>query len=162
MNDAGAGPPSTTVSQEQDGPRAVPPPETFVDAGDGSVHDGDGVFLHWTPRDRWFFAVLAAVILGLLTIQFVRLSGWGLRPLELERPESRRYEFQLDVNAANWVEWMQLEGVGETTARNIVADRERNGPFRSVDDVARVKGIGPATLEKMRPWLRYEPLPGPE
>jgi competence protein ComEA len=39
-------------------------------------------------------------------------------------------------------------------ARRIVADREQNGPFRSVDDLARVKGIGPKTLEHLRPWVR--------
>ena len=44
-------------------------------------------------------------------------------------------------------------GIGEATAKKIVADREANGPFKSVDEVQRVKGIGPATLEKMRPWL---------
>jgi competence protein ComEA len=118
--------------------------------------DGDGTFLQWTSRDRWFLAILTLVILALLAIQFARLAGWGLKPLEIVRPENRKYEFKIDVNQASWVEWMQLEGIGETTARKIVKDREANGPFQSVDDVQRVKGIGPATLEKIRPWLVCE------
>ena len=119
----------------------------------------DDVFLQWTSQDRWFLAVLTLVILALLGIQFGRLAGWGLQPLEVVRPEDRKYEFQIDVNKATWVEWMQLEGIGEVTARKIVADREANGPFKSIDDVLRVKGIGPATLEKIRPWLVHEEPP---
>lgn len=153
MNDAGAGKLAAVKPRDVDAPAArsasVAPEFMANDAA-------DDVCLQWTARDRWFFGVLAVVILGLLAIQFARLAGWGLRPLEVVRPESRKYEFQLEVNSASWVEWMQLEGIGEASARKIVADREQNGPFKSVEDVARVKGIGPATLEKMRPWLRYE------
>ena len=48
---------------------------------------------------------------------------------------------------------MQLKGIGQTLAHRIVADREVNGPFRSVDELLRVEGIGPATLDEIRPWL---------
>lgn len=151
MNNARAGQALSTRTRDGHDPAAVTPP-----ASPSVPADDEGLFLQWTPRDRWFLTVLAVVILVLLGIQFARLAGWGLRPLEVVRPEDRKYEFQIDVNTASWVEWMQLEGIGETTARKIVADREANGPFKSVDDVQRVKGIGPATLEKMRRWLVRE------
>jgi competence protein ComEA len=154
VNQSGAGAPKSTRPAGLGVPQSgrSDRPSARLDA----APHGDDVVLHWTARDRWFFAVLALVILVLMAIQFARLAGWGLKPLEILRPENRKYEFQLDVNSASWVEWMQLEGIGEATARKIVADREKNGPFRSVDDVARVSGIGPATLEKIRPWLRWE------
>ena len=41
-----------------------------------------------------------------------------------------------------------LTGVGDKKAADIVADRKANGAFKSVEDLARVKGIGPATIEK--------------
>ena len=150
MNEAGAGERTSQTPRNSQGSAAESVP---VDAG---RVDND-VFLQWTARDRWFLAVLSLIILILIGIQFLRLSGWGLKPLEVVRPDDRKYEFQLDVNTAGWVEWMQLEWIGEATARKIVADRETNGPFKSVDDVARVKGIGPATLEKIRPWLTCDP-----
>jgi len=152
VNDAGAGSSTPNRPRDADAPAA----SSFASAP-ADLLDDDSSFLQWTRQDRWFLGVLALAILTLLGIHFARLAGWGLKPLEIARPESRKYEFQLDVNGATWVEWMQLEGIGEATARKIVADREENGPFRSVDDVARVKGIGPATLAKMRPWLRHEP-----
>jgi competence protein ComEA len=151
VNDAGAGQSTPMRPRDEQSPSAATTPASTPNPAE------DDVCLQWTSRDRWFLAVLTLVILALLGIQFARLAGWGLRPLEIVRPEDRKYEFQIDVNKANWVEWMQLEGIGEVTARKIVADRAANGPFKSVEDVQRVKGIGPATLEKIRPWLVCEP-----
>jgi len=55
-----------------------------------------------------------------------------------------------DINRATVEEWDELPGIGPAKARAIVDDRERNGPFRSIDDLARVKGIGPKLLERLR------------
>ena len=77
-----------------------------------------------------------------------------MRPIEIDRLPERQYDFRIDINSASWVEWTQIEGIGEATANKIIADRESNGSFKSIDDLLRVKGIGPKTLEKMRPFLR--------
>ena len=55
-----------------------------------------------------------------------------------------------DINRATAAEWDELPGIGPAKAQAIVEDRERNGPFRSIDDLARVKGIGPKLLERLR------------
>ncbi|MCP4272055.1 MAG: ComEA family DNA-binding protein [Gammaproteobacteria bacterium] len=47
-----------------------------------------------------------------------------------------------------------LTGVGIKKAMVIVAHRDREGAFKSVDDLLQVKGIGPATLEKNRHKLK--------
>lgn len=49
--------------------------------------------------------------------------------------------------------FLQLTGVGPSMAPAIIADREVNGPFRNAKDLLRVKGIGPAKLEKMLPQI---------
>ncbi len=60
----------------------------------------------------------------------------------------------LDINAATTEQIADsLDGVGKAKAEAIVQDREKNGKFKSVDDLARVKGIGPATIEKNRAKL---------
>ncbi|QNK00476.1 ComEA family DNA-binding protein [Dyella telluris] len=43
-----------------------------------------------------------------------------------------------------------LDGIGPTKAAAIVSYRDEHGPFKSVDDLTHVKGIGPATLERNR------------
>lgn len=57
----------------------------------------------------------------------------------------------VDINRASATELDELPGVGPTTAEAIIAHREQNGPFASVDDLIDVRGIGEAKLEQLRP-----------
>jgi len=59
----------------------------------------------------------------------------------------------LDVNLASAAELERLPGVGPALAARIVEARTRDGPFGSVDDLLRVRGVGGATLERLRPRL---------
>ena len=59
----------------------------------------------------------------------------------------------LDLNTATAEQLDALPGVGPTTAAAIVAYRDQHGPFRSVDDLADVTGIGPAKLAQIRPHV---------
>jgi len=47
--------------------------------------------------------------------------------------------------------------VGPKLAARIIAAREQNGGFQSVEDVGNVPGIGPKRLEQMRPYLIVGP-----
>ncbi|NBU24431.1 MAG: helix-hairpin-helix domain-containing protein [Gammaproteobacteria bacterium] len=61
----------------------------------------------------------------------------------------------IDLNSADVATLSQgLRGIGEAKARAIVEHRRRHGPFRSVDELALVKGIGPKTVERNRARLR--------
>ncbi|MFG0336242.1 MAG: ComEA family DNA-binding protein [Maioricimonas sp. JB049] len=104
--------------------------------------------------DRIF--TLTCVVLGclLLLVHWSRQEGAGLDPVEIERLDPATYNYRVDVNSATWVEFLLLEGIGEQLARRIVADREQNGPFTSIDDLERVRGIGPRTLARIRPGLQ--------
>lgn len=56
----------------------------------------------------------------------------------------------LDLNRATQEELQQLPGVGESTAARIVEYRTENGPFGSVDELSKVRGIGAASLDRLR------------
>ncbi len=60
----------------------------------------------------------------------------------------------VDLNRATPEALERLPRIGPAVARRIVEDRTRNGPFRRVDDLRRVKGIGEKTLEKLRPFVK--------
>ncbi len=56
----------------------------------------------------------------------------------------------VDINRATADELDSLPGIGPATAAAIVAHRDQFGPFGSVDDLADVRGIGPAKMEALR------------
>jgi len=60
----------------------------------------------------------------------------------------------VDLNLADDATLQTLPGVGPATAAAILAWRDENGRFRSVDDLLGVPGIGPKTLEKLRDRVR--------
>ena len=60
----------------------------------------------------------------------------------------------LDLNTASVEQLDSLPGVGPVTAAAIVAWRQANGKFTSVDQLADVGGIGPARLDKLRSLVR--------
>ena len=67
------------------------------------------------------------------------------------QPDSTQQIQMLDVNSADAMAIAAaLDGVGLTKAQEIVAYREMFGNFHSVEKLADVKGIGPATVEKNR------------
>jgi competence ComEA-like helix-hairpin-helix protein len=60
----------------------------------------------------------------------------------------------LDVNHAAAEALVRLPGVGPALAARIVAARQALGPFATVDDLRRVRGLGRAKLERLRPLVR--------
>ena len=54
------------------------------------------------------------------------------------------------VNSADAEELQELPGIGETYSSMILSEREANGPFYYPEDLASVRGIGPATVRKLR------------
>ena len=59
----------------------------------------------------------------------------------------------VDLNTATAEQLDALPGIGPATAAAIVRDREAHGAFRSVSDLGRVRGIGDAKLEQLRPLV---------
>lgn len=66
-------------------------------------------------------------------------------------PGGARRAEKTDLNRADADELERLPGVGPVIAERIVAHRRRHGPFRRVGALTEVPGIGPATLEDLRP-----------
>jgi competence protein ComEA len=60
---------------------------------------------------------------------------------------------RLDLNRATRAELVLLPGLGPARVASLEEYRQAHGPFRSVDELQNVPGIGPKTLEKLRPWL---------
>lgn len=59
----------------------------------------------------------------------------------------------ISLNKASKNELLELPGVGPAVAHRIIADRREHGPFKHVEDLKRVKGIGSKKFEKLRKYL---------
>jgi competence protein ComEA len=94
---------------------------------------------------------LALVALGSYGF-YIRGARGPMVDVDLAAPRAARFE--IDINTADAAELMLLPEIGPALAERIVADRQENGPFGSRADLDRVRGIGPATLERVMPYLR--------
>jgi len=56
----------------------------------------------------------------------------------------------VNINTAKKEELTSLKGIGEKRAQDIIDYRTKNGPFKSVDDLQKVPGIGPGTMKQIR------------
>ena len=112
----------------------------------------------WLRRiDQLVVACIVAacgLVIGTTVLWQIHLAH---RWIDIEREVAEPIQFRVHLNEAPWEELALLPGVGETTARNIIRFRTRHGPFMTLDELERVPGIGPKTLERLRPYLA--PLP---
>ena len=106
-------------------------------------------------RDQNVLAVVAGVALVVLGV------AWWLereRLIDHEHRAASPAAYMVDINSAQWAELAQLPNVGETLAWRIVKYREEHGPFKSIDELNRVRGIGPKTFDKLAEQLTIEPV----
>jgi len=107
-----------------------------------------------TRSDQKAIALLVTLSLAFITTSRLVSSGHARGLVDIDTAEPLEAKFATDINTADWTELMQLPEIGEALARRIVDWRKRKGPYTSIDDLDRVPGIGPKTLEQIRPYLR--------
>ena len=102
------------------------------------------------------------ILLGLTAVFLCALAGLSLRDRQDRVPgvvieteaEVPREEFApdfppVDLNTATAEELDTLPGIGESLARRIIAYREANGPFGSIEEIMEVSGIGEAKFAEL-------------
>lgn len=115
----------------------------------------------WLRRaDQAVVAGIVAIALAALVGHWIYQGGLRQRMLEVDRVEPGTIEFIVDINSAPWPELTVVPGVGETLAKRIVERREQVGPYRDLDELREIRGIGPRVFERIKPYLI--PLPDAE
>jgi competence protein ComEA len=111
-------------------------------------------FAAW-PRPVQFATVgLASFFLAILLTRGQSFWASSARPLELDT--DLPLQFRIDLNEADQATLLQVPGIGEKMAGRILSYRQANGPFRNLQQLLEVQGIGASTLERLRPWLEVK------
>jgi competence ComEA-like helix-hairpin-helix protein len=88
-----------------------------------------------------------------------RLTPAPATPVEAKKNgKSSQLSRLIAINQAGVAELQRLPGIGPVLAERILAER-RKAPFRAVDDLRRVRGIGAKTLERLVPFITVENQP---
>lgn len=111
------------------------------------------------------YSLLSIALIGVLFLRYFR--PLVLREqIAVEPALVAQVEQRIDPNLATWAELSRLPGVGESLARRIVDHRDQRlalvtpgSPpipvFASLEDLEKVKGVGPKLLERMAPGLKF-------
>ncbi|MEO2000670.1 MAG: helix-hairpin-helix domain-containing protein [Pirellulales bacterium] len=105
------------------------------------------------PSIQQQHALMTLTVIGLATLA-IWLTFSRQRLVDFFHPPERTIRFNLDINTAPQTELSLLPGIGPTMASRIIEIRQQRGPFKSVDDLIHVPGIGKITLQEMRPFIR--------
>ncbi|MHB8763760.1 MAG: ComEA family DNA-binding protein [Deferrisomatales bacterium] len=103
-------------------------------------------------RKAW----LLAAVLGWV------LAGWAGAPSAWAQAKEGvkaavpAVQAKINVNKAGPAELASLPGIGDATSKAILDYRQANGPFKKVDDLVQVKGIGEKKLEAIRGLVSVE------
>ena len=108
----------------------------------------------WPRSAQWTTAFLLGIVVTVLAGQGFTYLRRGSRPTELERAGVPAY--RIDLNHASREELLQLPGVGDHMATRIEDFRKERGKIRRVDELTQVHGVGQATLNRLRDWVRVD------
>jgi len=105
-------------------------------------------------NDENFFIIKDKAVLEAHLAKFNRL--WELErpttPPELKQEKKRAppEEEKININTASKEKLITLPGIGKTLAERIIDYRNTHGPFKSIQDVMKIKGIGKGTFNKIK------------
>jgi competence protein ComEA len=116
----------------------------------------------WTRPQRRALLLLLAIFTLVLAVRYARNRAYIPSPQPANGLRAAELATQLDPNVASWQELAAIPTVGEKRAKAIVEVRERlasqhpdQPPFARIEDLMRVKGIGKATAENLKPYLMF-------
>ena len=103
-------------------------------------------------RFSWLLVVVSILVFAVTP--YAHAEGKGKSVSYKSAASAAAVSNPLDINSASAKELQVLPGIGPKIAERIVKYREEHGPFKSLDDLTKVKGIGEKKLEKIRPFLK--------
>jgi competence protein ComEA len=112
--------------------------------------------LHFDLNDREYLALvvfLSLLLLGEIGIWFYKfVSPPTYEVLKQVNERVLEEDQKININQASYDELLNIPGVGPKLAKRIIAGR----PYRTIEDLLKVKGIGKKKLEKIKPYIEIK------
>jgi DNA uptake protein ComE-like DNA-binding protein len=116
----------------------------------------------WNYSQRRALLLLLSVLLVVLCIRFALNRQFVPTPQAPEGARAGELATRIDPNTADWQTLAAIPGLGEKRSKDIVAFRERmrggnsgRPIFQRASDLRRIRGIGPATVANIEPYLIF-------
>lgn len=77
-----------------------------------------------------------------------------------DEPTQGQQTRKININTASQIELESLSGIGPVIAKAVIQFRLENGPFKDIEEIQEVSGIGPVTFEKIKPIITVKGPPG--
>ena len=100
-------------------------------------------------REILVLVILIAVLIALNIVNYAKRERLKANTLVVVE----EIAVKISINTAQTDELDVLPGIGPALADRIVVYRKKHGPFNTVEDIKKVKGIGNKLLEKMFPFI---------
>ena len=108
-------------------------------------------------KTEWILLAMSVIFLLLVGVLYLRASAVAdgvdytiSAARQTKEPVTPQALAPLDINTADVESLQTLNGIGPALAQRIIDYRDKNGPFRSLEDLLQVKGIGESTLVGFR------------
>ena len=88
-----------------------------------------------------------------LLVVFLGVPSGSLLPALQKQGKAAKPQAAVDINKATANDLQKLPGIGPSLAKRIVAYREKHGPFRRVEDLMAIKGIGFKKWNEIKPYV---------
>jgi competence protein ComEA len=103
------------------------------------------------------------IALALVTIAALPSAAQDKAPARSPRPASARAAAAptapVNLNTATQAQLESLPGIGPKAAQRILEYRQKNGPFKKIEDLMNVKGVGEKSFLKLKPYLTLTEKP---
>ena len=99
------------------------------------------------------FRRLGCIFALVVMLLGVPCDSW-MPALQSQGKAAKPQEAAIDINKATANDLQKLPGIGPSLAKQIVAYREKHGPFRRVEDLMAIRGIGFKKWKQIRPYVR--------
>ena len=98
-------------------------------------------------RPQW--SACLCLVFALAAVAVMPAAEAAAAPAKAVASEAR----PIDLNTADSAALESVPGIGKSLSQRILAFREKNGPFQSVDDLLKIQGVGEKSIQRLRPYL---------